>query len=471
LVLQVPQKQERHLFSIDQIWTEILSILKENLSLPGYEMFSSSVAPASYDDGVLTLQVSNQFSLEWVKERCENTIKQCFQDRFKVSLPILYTIQEISLSSEKQKKESPPLSEKKPPEKILNIPAATHPVCFVLNPRYKFDTFVVGDCNRFAHAACSAVAEAPAKAYNPLFVYGGVGLGKTHLLHAIANEIIHKNPHWKIVYVSSEVFTNDLINALRDQRIPEFREKYRHGVDILLVDDIQFIAGKEKTEEEFFHTFNALHASGKQIIVTSDRPPKELKTLGERLRSRFEWGLMADIQPPELETRIAILRKKAADENLKVPDDVTDFLATQIPSNIRELEGALTRIVAYSSLVHKQLTVNFAETIIKDMVSQRRNKPVTISLIKRVVSEYFNVSIEDLSIRKRTKEVAEARQIAMYLSRTMTTSSLPKIGEEFGGRDHTTVMYACDKIKETSNSDPGFKRMIEEINDKLCKTY
>ncbi|MFA5928481.1 MAG: chromosomal replication initiator protein DnaA [Candidatus Margulisiibacteriota bacterium] len=457
---------------MDLIWGEILSVLKINLSHPGYEMFTSSVEPVSCEDGVLTLRVSNQFTREWVVERCETLMRQHLQDKFKVTIPVLYNVQEDTAEQKQTEAEQTARAEQvaEAPRKIINLPMDKQ-MLVPLNPRYTFESFVVGDCNRFANAACEAVAEAPAKAYNPLFVYGGVGLGKTHLMHAIASKILVDHPSWRVVYATSEGFTNDLINALRDKRIPEFRDKYRNGVDVLLIDDIQFIAGKEKTEDEFFHTFNALHSASKQIIVTSDRPPKDIKILEERLRSRFEWGLMADIQPPELETRIAILRKKSADDNIDVPDDVLDFIATQIPSNVRELEGALTRIVAYGSLVHKQLTVNFAESLIKDMVTQRRDKPVTISLIKRIVSEHFNISIEDLSIRKRTKEVAEARQIAMYLSRTLTTSSLPKIGEEFGGRDHTTVMHACDKIKASINKDKNFKSLIDNITDKICKSY
>ena len=468
------QETERNLFTLEQIWEEILSLLKQKLSPPGYDFFSSSVAPGTFSDGVLTLFVSNAFTKEWIKERCENIIINHFQNAYKQSLPILYSVvkteEETVNNAEISHSQYWEGNKEDPPQKkdIIHIPIQKAVQCD-LNPKYTFDTFVIGDSNRFTYAACSAVAEAPAKAYNPLFIYGGSGLGKTHLLNAMAREILSNNPSWKVVYVPSEEFTNDLINSLRDRRIPEFRDRYRNGVDVLLMDDIQFIGGKERTEEEFFHTFNAIHAGGKQVIVSSDRPPKELKTLSDRLRSRFEWGLIADIQPPDFETRIAILRKKADDDNIDIPDEVIDFIATQIPSNVRELEGALTRIIAYGSLVHKPLTVNFAENLIKDMVSPHRDKPATISLIKRAVSEYFQISIEDISSRKRTKEIAEARQIAMYLSRKMTKSSLPKIGEEFGGRDHTTVMHACDKIKEWINQESSFKLTIDEIVQKLSK--
>ena len=332
----------------------------------------------------------------------------------------------------------------------------------LLNPKYTFDTFVIGNSNRFAHAASLAVAEAPAQAYNPLFIYGGVGLGKTHLMHAIGHYILNQNPKSKVVYVSSEKFTNELINSIRDDRNDEFRNRYRN-VDVLLIDDIQFIAGKERTQEEFFHTFNALHESNKQIILSSDRPPKEIPTLEDRLRSRFEWGLIADIQPPDLETRIAILKKKAKVENLNVENDVMLYIATKIQSNIRELEGALIRIVAYSSLTNKKVTVELAEEALKDIISSTQPKEITVDLIKEVVSKNFNIKMEDFSSKKRTRAIAYPRQVAMFLCRDLTDLSLPKIGDEFGGRDHTTVIHACDKISDDIESDPNFKRKMDNV--------
>jgi chromosomal replication initiator protein len=331
-----------------------------------------------------------------------------------------------------------------------------------LNPKYTFDTFVIGNSNRFAHAASLAVAEAPAQAYNPLFIYGGVGLGKTHLMHAIGHYTLSQNPNASVVYVSSEKFTNELINSIRDDRNDEFRNKYRN-VDVLLIDDIQFIAGKERTQEEFFHTFNALHEANKQIIISSDRPPKEIPTLEDRLRSRFEWGLIADIQPPDLETRIAILKKKAKVENINVPNDVMLYIATKIKSNIRELEGALIRIVAYSSLTNKEVTVELAEEALKDIISDSRPRQITVNLIKEVVSKSFNVKIEDFNSKKRTRAIAYPRQVAMYLCRELTDLSLPKIGDEFGGRDHTTVIHAYDKISTDVNNNSEFKRRLEDI--------
>ena len=337
-----------------------------------------------------------------------------------------------------------------------------------LNPKYTFDSFVIGNSNRFAHAASLAVAESPAKAYNPLFIYGGVGLGKTHLMHAIGHYILQNNPNAKVVYVSSEKFTNELINAIKDDKNEEFRTKYR-SVDVLLIDDIQFIAGKERTQEEFFHTFNTLHEANKQIILSSDRPPKEIPTLEDRLRSRFEWGLIADIQAPDFETRMAILKKKADVEKLNVPNEVMVYIATKIKSNIRELEGALIRIIAYSSLTNREVTVDLATEALKDIISNKQNKSITIDLIQDVVATYFNLRVEDLKSQRRTRNVAYPRQIAMYLSRKLTDMSLPKIGEEFGGRDHTTVIHAYEKISESLNKDESLEHTINDITKKLTQ--
>ncbi|HCQ90034.1 MAG TPA: chromosomal replication initiator protein DnaA, partial [Clostridium sp.] len=317
-----------------------------------------------------------------------------------------------------------------------------------------------------AHAASLAVAESPAKAYNPLFIYGGVGLGKTHLMHAIGHYIQNVNSKSKVVYVSSEKFTNELINSIKDDKNVEFRNKYRN-VDVLLIDDIQFIAGKERTQEEFFHTFNALYEADKQIILSSDRPPKEIPTLEDRLRSRFEWGLIADIQAPDFETRIAILKKKADVENLNIPNEVMVYIATQIKSNIRELEGALIRIVAYSSLTNREINVDLATEALKDIISSRNTRQITIELIQDIVSSYYNLKIEDFKSSRRTRNVAFPRQIAMYLSRKLTDTSLPKIGEEFGGRDHTTVIHAYEKISQSLKKDENLQNTVTELTKKI----
>ncbi|VTQ81428.1 chromosomal replication initiator protein DnaA, partial [Hathewaya histolytica] len=335
-----------------------------------------------------------------------------------------------------------------------------------LNPKYTFNSFVIGNSNRFAHAASLAVAEAPAKAYNPLFIYGGVGLGKTHLMHAIGHYILQNNSKSKVVYVTSEKFTNELINSIKDDKNEEFRNKYRN-VDVLLIDDIQFIAGKERTQEEFFHTFNALHEANKQIILSSDRPPKEIPTLEDRLRSRFEWGLITDIQAPDFETRIAILKKKADVDNLNIDNEVMVYIANKIKSNIRELEGALIRVVAYSSLTNKQINVDLAAEALKDIISNKQSKQITIDLIQDIVSSYYNLKIEDLKSARRTRNIAFPRQIAMYLCRKLTDMSLPKIGEEFGGRDHTTVIHAYDKISENLKKDETLEDIVNELAKKI----
>lgn len=338
----------------------------------------------------------------------------------------------------------------------------------MLNDKYSFNTFVIGSGNRFAHAASLAVAEAPAKAYNPLFIYGGVGLGKTHLMHAIGHYVIDHNPNAKVVYLSSEKFTNEFINSIRDNKAVNFRNKYRN-VDVLLIDDIQFLAGKEQTQEEFFHTFNALHEESKQIVISSDRPPKEIPTLEDRLRSRFEWGLITDITPPDLETRIAILRKKAKAENLDIPNEVMLYIANQIDTNIRELEGALIRVVAYSSLINQDMNADLAAEALKDIIPNSKPKILTITDIQQLVGEHYHVKLEDFKAKKRTKSVAFPRQIAMYLSRELTDSSLPKIGNEFGGRDHTTVIHAHEKISKMLQTDQELQQKVEELIELLRK--
>jgi chromosomal replication initiator protein len=325
---------------------------------------------------------------------------------------------------------------------------------------------VVGNSNRFAHAAALAVAEAPAKAYNPLFIYGGVGLGKTHLMHAIGHYVQTLHPFSKVVYVTSEKFTNDLINAIRYDRTGEFRNTYRNS-DVLLVDDIQFLAGKERMQEEFFHTFNTLYEAQKQIVLSSDRPPREIPTLEDRLRSRFEWGLITVIQAPDLETRVAILRKKAESERLDLPDEVMLSLAKQVHSNIRELEGALIRVVAYSSLTSRTITPELVSEALHDLVHSPKQRPITVDRIQEVVAEHFGLRLDDMKARRRTRTVAYPRQVAMYLARELTDLSLPRIGEAFGGRDHTTVIHAVEKIEEASRDDATLSRSLATIIQKL----
>ena len=334
-----------------------------------------------------------------------------------------------------------------------------------LNPKYTFDTFVVGNNNRFAHAAALAVAEAPATAYNPLFIYGGVGLGKTHLMHAIANEILINNRNANILYVTSEKFTNQLINAIKDNKNEMFRNKYRN-IDVLLIDDIQFIAGKERIQEEFFHTFNTLHESGKQIIISSDRPPKDINLLEDRLKSRFEWGLIADISNPDYETRLAILRKKAQLDNIIIDDDILCDIATKIDSNIRELEGVLNKLIAKASLTNSHITMEMAERAINDVVSNQ-DKVLSIDLIQETIAKYFNITVEELKGVKRSNDVTFPRQIAMYLCRSVAGLPLTKIGDGFGKRDHTTVIHACNKIDKEIQNDMSTKRIVESVKNIL----
>ncbi|MEW8973873.1 MAG: chromosomal replication initiator protein DnaA [Tissierellaceae bacterium] len=438
--------------NLDSIWNEVLDIIKVELTEVSYNTWLKTIIPISISDSNIVLAAPNDFTKGILEGRYLNLIKNSIKEVTKKE----YIIQFIIPGEEPSLDIGQPMAQE---NQESNQRAQ-------LNPKYSFSTFVIGNSNRFAHAASLAVAEAPAQAYNPLFIYGGVGLGKTHLMHAIGHYILSQTPDTKVVYVSSEKFTNELINSIREYRNEEFRNKYRN-VDVLLVDDIQFIAGKEGTQEEFFHTFNALHDANKQIIISSDRPPKEIPTLEDRLRSRFEWGLIADIQAPDLETRIAILRKKANIENIEVPDEVMQYIATMIQSNIRELEGALIRVVAYSSLTNKEITVELAEEALKDIISNDKPREITVDLIKEEVSNNFNVKIEDFNSKKRTRAIAYPRQIAMYLTRELTDLSLPKIGDEFGGRDHTTVIHACDKIGSEIAEDKEVKEKIEYIVNRL----
>jgi chromosomal replication initiator protein len=334
-----------------------------------------------------------------------------------------------------------------------------------LNPRYTFDAFVIGSGNQFAHAACQAVAERPSKAYNPLFLYGGVGMGKTHLMQAIGHEIKRRTPQAAICYVSSEKFTNEMINSLRYDKMISFRDKFR-TVDVLLVDDIQFLAQKERTQEEFFHTFNALHESMKQIVIASDRPPKELAEFEDRLRSRFEWGLIADIQPPDLETKVAILQKKAEQERVTLPTDVALFIASNIRSNVRELEGALIRLVAHSSLIGAEITLPYTQQVLKNFIDSQARK-VTIESIQKAVAEQFGLRLVEIKAKNNSRSIVYPRQIAMYLAKHLTEASLPEIGRQFGGKHHTTVLHSVDKIEEVRKNDKDLNRLLNKLTEQL----
>lgn len=442
------------------LWQKTIAILETKLSKPSFETWFKQTTPVSFDNQALTIGVPNDFARDWLESRYSVLIREIVQSITKKDVAIKFVIPQVA-------EESPYENAPKPPKPNVQHNGQNEEfVPSALNPKYLFDTFVIGAGNRFAHAASLAVAEAPAKAYNPLFLYGGVGLGKTHLMHAIGHYVLESNPNAKVVYISSEKFTNEFINAIRDNQTVDFRNKYRN-VDVLLIDDIQFLAGKEQTQEEFFHTFNTLHEENKQIIISSDRPPKEIPTLEDRLRSRFEWGLITDIQPPDYETRIAILRKKAKAEALDIPNDVISYIANKIDTNIRELEGALIRVVAYSSLINRDLSAELAAEALKDIIPTNKPRQLTIADIQKTVGEHFDMRLEDFKAKKRTKAIAFPRQIAMYLARELTDFSLPKIGDEFGGRDHTTVIHAHEKIAKELQSDFSLRQTVETLKEKL----
>ncbi len=431
---------------IDEIWKKTCSLLKDALAEVSYETWVATLKPLDIVDNRFLFEASTPFHKNMISSRYSELVRNALRSATRTDFELeIYLPGETAAERERTLEHSPGV-----------LPTN------MLNPKYTFDTFVIGNSNRFAHAASLAVAESPADAYNPLFLYGGVGLGKTHLMHAIGHYMLHENPAIKLVYITSENFTNELISAIQNNRNTEFREKFRN-VDVLMVDDIQFIAGRDSTQEEFFHTFNQLHASGKQIMISSDKPPRDIPTLEERLRSRFEWGLIADIQKPDYETRIAILRKKAQVEHIDVSDDIIAFIAEKIESNIRELEGSLTRIIAYASLSGKPLTMAVAEEALKNILSIKDPKRITPDMITQAVSDFYGISPADVKSSKRNREIALPRQIAMYLTRDMTDLSLPRIGDAFGGRDHTTVMHACDKIGQMQRTDPALKNALIEL--------
>lgn len=440
---------------IPDMWQQVLSVIQTKLSKPSFDTWFKATK-ADLKGELLIVTAPTTFAAEWLESRYTKLVRTTMFEFLGRTVDVKFIIEE-----------NRPLEPVQQPAAAIPMPvSADEPFNHLLNPKYTFETFVIGANNRFAHAASLAVAEAPAKTYNPLFLYGGVGLGKTHLMHAIGNYILDHNPNMKVMYISSEKFTNEFINAIRDNSPESFRNKYRN-IDVLLIDDIQFLAGKDGTQEEFFHTFNALHEERKQIIISSDRPPKEIPTLEERLRSRFEWGLMTDIQAPDLETRIAILRKKARAENLEIPNEAMVYIANQIDTNIRELEGALIRVVAYSSLINEDISSHLAAEALKDIIPSSRPKMITINDIQQKVGEFYGLRLEEFKARKRTKAVAFPRQIAMYLSRELTDYSLPKIGEAFGGRDHTTVIHAHEKITTQLKTDQDLYKIVQNLSEKV----
>ena len=457
---------------LNEIWQLTLEELSKDVNKPSFETWFKLTKPVSLDNRCLVIEVPNDFTKEWFETRFRqqimNALKEVTTDDHRVNFIISTQFQpeedsidlQAAMAGNNYPKNIPPLQNSE--NEFLQH---NHKIVSNFNPRYTFSTFVVGTCNRLSHAASLAVAESPARAYNPLFIYGGVGLGKTHLLHAIGQYTLINHGFNRVYYLSSEKFTNEFINAIRDNKTLDFRNKYRY-MDVLLIDDIQFLAGKEQTQEEFFHTFNALHDNNKQIIISSDRPPKEIPTLEDRLRSRFEWGLITDLQPPDLETRTAILKKKANSDGIEMPDQVIQYIAGKVNSNIRELEGALIRIVAYASLFKTPVTIELTETALQDIINTRQ-KNITVSMIISETADNFNLNPEELLSKKRTQDIAFARHVAMYLCRMLTDLSLPKIGDEFRGRDHTTVLHAFKKIDLLIPKNNDLKNRIELIRNNI----
>ena len=499
------------------LWTDVLRVLEGELSKPSFDAWLRSSVPLAWSDDTIIVQVPHDFARDWLETRYSSLISSTLRSLSGHAYSVRFIAKEPGASDG-------------PPQPAAQLAAATSgagrteqpargndqrdslqptrnaassvssdtssaatgasaaigsahgqrpahggspatddpPAGAALNPKYTFDTFVVGLSNRFAHAAAMAVSEVPGKTYNPLFIYGGVGLGKTHLMQAIGHQTAVLSPAARVVYVPCEQFTNELINAIRFENTDSFRERYRN-VDLLMIDDIQFLAGKERTQEEFFHTFNTLYEAGKQIVISSDRPPKDIATLENRLRSRFEWGLITDIQAPDFETKMAILNKKAAAENIDVPQDVFQYIAQHVHSNIRELEGALIRVTAFASLNNKPLSAEVAAEAMRDILPSARPRQLTADVIQKVVADYYHIEVAEMRAKTRVRMVSTPRQIAMYLCRELTDLSLPKIGEEFGGRDHTTVIHACEKIQQDLKTDVSLDAEVKDIISRLQK--
>ncbi len=445
----------------DTLWDEVAGRLKGALNEQTFGTWFAEASGAELSDDAFTVAVPNDFTREWIEGHFLGLIRAAVKDATGQERGVRLTVRDFGPPALAD--DGIPAAEASPVRVAPEQAAAGA----TINNKYTFDLFVIGSSNRFAHAAALAVAEAPAQAYNPLFIYGGTGLGKTHLLQAIGQYVGEHGNGLTARYVTSETFMNDFINSLRDKRIEGFKQRYR-TYDVLLVDDVQFLEGKDRMQEEFFHTFNTLYESGSQIVLSSDRPPKEIATLEERLRSRFEWGLITDIQPPDLETRIAILRKKVKTDEIHVPDpDVLTYVAERVTTNIRELEGALTRVVAFSSLTGRPMTVELAEDVLKDVFPQGQAVEISIRLIQETVSDRFGMSVHELCSAKRSQAIAYPRQVAMYLSRALTDSSLPKIGKEFGGRDHTTVMHANAKIEGMIREDRTVYNLVQELTARI----
>ncbi len=443
--------------NITEVWKKAQESIRERIGATSFDTWFSSLQAKAAGDNSLIIEAPDDFFKNWIEDHYRDLIQDTVDSVSRGNIALDFGVNP-ELFSKGQQDKLVVFEKGFPRDEAKTIG---------LNSRFSFDNFVVGPSNRFAHAASQAVSESPAKAYNPLFLYGGVGLGKTHLMQAIANRIKLKNPECRCAYMTSEGFTNELIEAIRHRSTSPFRQKYRR-VDVLLIDDIHFIAGKESTQEEFFHTFNALHNDRKQIVISSDRPPKEIANLEERLSSRFTWGLIVDIQPPDYETRVAILRKKLEQESVNVPDEVIDFIGQEIKRNIRELEGALIRVIAYSLLEDKDISLDTAKSVLKDMVHETE-KLISVDMIQKNVAHHYKLNINDLKTKRRNRNVVLPRQVAMYLSRQMTNLSLPEIGSAFGGKDHTTVLHSCRKIEEEMTHNRVLKQTIHQLITEIQK--
>lgn len=450
-------------YDLAEIWVRCKDKLKESFNEKVFNVWIKPIMPLEVTDTYYKVAVKNDFFKTMLEENYAQVIEGVLAGIMSKNIKLIIETMDNGSSGSEAAEEMPAVPAKREQQQLFNENTSVQqPDESNLNPKYVFETFVIGNSNRFAHAAAQAVANDPVHAYNPLFLYGGVGLGKTHLMHAIGNRIKQNNPSMKVLYTSSEKFTNEIINSIQNKTTEAFRQKYRN-IDCLIIDDIQFLKGKEQTQVEFFHTFNALKDADKQIIISSDRPPREIETLEDRLRSRFDQGLTADIQTPDLETRMAILRTKAASDNIVLPTEVITLLATNIATNIREIEGAYNKIVAYTSLMHMPITVETAQKVLSDMGNDIKTRTITYEGIIKVVADHYNVKQDELFNKKRTQNIAFPRQVAMYLCRELADLSYPRIGELFGGRDHTTVIHAYEKISNFKNSNLAFQNELQEI--------
>ena len=447
---------------MESVWDKATKIIQEKVSKQNFDTWIKPIKIVAMEDKCVQLSVPNKFFKDWLMDNYLSMIKNTLHSVVGISVDI-----DFMLSKEKEKKqEAAVLPFEQGQNNNGSTPAVRNKNISYLNSNYTFDRFVIGPSNQFAHAASIAVAKQPAKNYNPLFIYGGSGLGKTHLLNAIGLMTNASHPDLNVMYVSAEAFMNEMINSIRYDRMPKFREKYRN-IGCLLIDDIQFLAGKDRTQEEFFHTFNTLHDSGKQIVVTSDKFPKDIPNLEGRLRSRFEWGLIADIQPPEIETKIAIIEKKMQESKIELTPVVAHYIASNVESNVRELEGFLIRIAAYSSLTNREINLDLVKEVLNKLVKHNNKEEVSVEEIIKVVASRMNVKIADVKAHNKNKNLVLARQISMYLARKLTNLSYPDIGQKIGGRDHSTVIYANNKIINTITSDVNFKKMVQEIEDSV----